>query len=344
MRDRDHVIDRLKDLGLPFATPGEVVELSIRESPDQCGAPSAEVGAALVVALSLPGGIELEHDGASRVHAYVTDGAPLTILASRGPVRLGEGDEPASMESRSSLDLFLGDDSEVVFTTPEGCGIFVERGERFRAYPFELDPVLSPSPPGIESPAAAWCEELPEGWVKDHVREHTATSDALSQAIAVGAYRRYLSSTWDRDAREAAIADLRAGREIAAIARADSWARSLTEAQVGAIERLAAAEVTWLLDVLDDLRAAESVGIPAWRDQLRELCIARDDLDALRRLMALRGAADRLVSVLEVLDRVAAPFVSTLPAECTLADPQLLEAARQDDSSWWVAAVEADRG
>ncbi|HQK51580.1 MAG TPA: hypothetical protein PLK60_10380 [Myxococcota bacterium] len=177
-------------------------------------------------------------------------------------------------------------------------------------------------------------EKSPE-WLRSAVLRHLDGMDALSQVMALAVFRRFrcLCTTAD----EVRIAIERAMAQDATVLSdfIDDWIQSQSMEEVRRIESLALEEVRRLRDLLHEVEETLDPEEPAWIRRWIAWCESRDDLEALRVLVDLRGGSPRLDAELRSLDEQGDNFRVGLPRRITTEVTRLREVASLDPGAWW---------
>ena len=243
-----------------------------------------------------------------------------------------------------SLPISTTDDRlRVTFALPSACLVRVSGGDGFVVRWSEREilfqPLHSPLPPSkslakTEPPIDALVADLQGAWIREEVEKYS--SDPWSRVVAMGLILRYFSADLGSNERRALLADLSAGKTPEVVMRIRSWRDALDDDQRGAILGFARTARLSLQTSLDSLRETFALE-PAWIDKFVTACVKRDDLEAVRWLMA--GPTD-LDEALKDLDDAAWAFVVTLPAALRPDHPRLLRAAALDPTAWWIRPVQ----
>ena len=112
------------------------------------------------------------------------------------------------------------------------------------------------------------------------------------------------------------------------------WVRSLEPEQVSTMGRLALAEAERLGEAAGHLERSDPES-DAWRDEWRQLCHRRDDLEGVRVLLAERGASQALDSHLAAVDRAGRALRMSAPLARLGPDERLRRARLADPDAWW---------
>jgi hypothetical protein len=177
-------------------------------------------------------------------------------------------------------------------------------------------------------------ERSEERWLRHEVDARLAHDDSWQNVVAAGLLARLAAP---------AAAVWTGNRPPEPLARARQWAREMTPDQRDTLGALLLAEVDRLLVVLESLTETLECEDPGWQADLRDLCLARDDVEGARLLLMEGGDAGRGTGLVMVLDTAGGAFVRSLPVQLRVSDERLRHVARFDPTAWWVAlASEAE--
>lgn len=344
----------LEQLGLASATFGEGESLVFPADP------TARGGAAANLALGLSALVASDFAGTrfdpTRLAVLERSGVRLEVLrddrdivkivlpgGAQGAVR-GLREDPDARQD-DPLDpatryVDLRRSGPVFAEIEEGNGVLlVPEDDRIVIFPvFHAPPCVEPLAE-IGSDLATWCTACDDAWLVDQVRARVL-DDPWEHAVAVGLYARSLEPQSGERIRQV-VERLSAGEVDEDFARASRWARALGPEQRRSIEDLALAEVDRLHARITDLAETMDLDDPSWREDLAELCRARDDLQGVRLLLIEAGAGRRIGASLPHLDAEGKLLLWSLPRVIAVEDEQLRRAAAAEPAAWWTRLVSA---
>lgn len=179
-------------------------------------------------------------------------------------------------------------------------------------------------------PAESMLEDQDQ-WTRDFIAFQLEVHDSWHNAVAAGAYLRF-----------ATLPKRAPLPTFASESPAHRWVSGLTEAQRAAVlARLdARLDVLWMhLEALDVTVASHDQD---WLDDLRRLCLERDDLESVRLLMNWPTTNTRMEERIYGLDALAEDAMLAIPRAVRLDDEQLYRAAVDTPLSWWTIPVRFD--
>jgi len=195
-------------------------------------------------------------------------------------------------------------------------------------------PLVLNAPPDLSvGVALEWARDSADDWLHDEIHSRLDGGGTWEIAVTAGMFARLQRLTPAR-AREIASAQLR-GEVDEAAARPWRWVRRLSAMELTALEGLSLAEIDILHRSLADLRRTLAAEDPIWRDDVRELCHRRDDVECVWRLLNEAGAGRRVRMLLASLDIAADALVAGLRGECQLDDERLRRVGAEQPDAWW---------
>jgi len=172
-------------------------------------------------------------------------------------------------------------------------------------------------------PTARIMRSIKDPWLRQEVRRYAG--DPWTRLIGAGVALRYYSPPRSLHRR------ILAGYKPAIHRAVEAWVAGLSPEELRTIHDLFHAMVFALRLDLADLEAQFTVE-PEWQAQWLYACQTRDDLEALRELLATDGSYD-YDSDLRDLDADAWAFALTVPPFSD--DLRLSAASTFDPNAWW---------
>lgn len=263
-----------------------------------------------------------------RIYVQATDSMPI-----KGVV-IGEGTcEP--QEDKAEV-VFIGARRGMVQRL-DGVGIvFSAEPTYLEVTPFMLPGEDVPGFAEVDVDLRPLLDATTDPWLRAELERYD--TDPWRRVIACGLLLRYWSEGLDAAALESATMAYIEGVEPQAwkVVRqvTSAWGEEVQNTIVDfAISEII--RVQWELDELKECRPTE----PDWVARFVQVCIARDDLESVRELLAFLGRHDINTS-LAALDDEALCFVSTIPVGLDPQNPRLLRALAREPQAWWTSPVE----
>jgi hypothetical protein len=189
-------------------------------------------------------------------------------------------------------------------------------------------------PVSVRAPLGEWVADCPDSWLAGELRTRAAATDSWSQAVATGLHARLLTPDSSDTTRRIVEATMQ-GLVHELLRRPRKWASELRQEQRAFLENQALAQADPLFDEIDQLGIRPAIDEPPWREQLRVVCLKRDDLESVRVVLDQGNGSPELEATLDALDRRGFEFIHTLPWVATLEDKRLRRASLADPDAWW---------
>ncbi len=212
----------------------------------------------------------------------------------------------------------------VVSPYPEGVGVFAFS-----------KPLPIPQLPKISSEVVSWCTPAGDDWLLREVCERVDGGDALEHAIAVGMAARLVRPS-PGEARSH-VKRLIEGVRDPGLSREWEWVRSLSEEQRRGLEELGVSAASGLLEDLERLLDEPRPDEQDWREGVLSTLRRRDELEGVRQLLRVAGAARRIDAALARVDEEGEAFILAIPSwKGAGGDEHLLRASCGLPEAWWV--------
>ncbi|MBP7126617.1 hypothetical protein KBD49_09660 [Myxococcota bacterium] len=266
-----------------------------------------------------------------------SDGSPFTVTGKLGEVEL-------KTERPGFLEGILGPGSGISVADSSGRGVTIYRADQDRIghcpYPEgNSAPVFFHD---LKAPVGELLAGVPDGWWKTCAALHGRQPDTLSQAMCAAVIRRFRTLASSPRANRERLEGMLRGENPPDEA-VDRWIAGLREEEVRTIEDLAIGEASRMEDALRDLDADLDPEDPLWLRRWTEFCENRDDLQAIRTLLSLRGMGTRLRTALESLDDQAELFLAGLPRGLPVDSIRLRSITGLEPGAWWTQCARETR-
>ncbi len=195
--------------------------------------------------------------------------------------------------------------------------------------PIELSPLARLEPPVID-----WVQQLNDSWLVGQIKARVDARNSWSRVVAAGMLARLPIPATTANAR-AWVDNLAAGRPDPVLAEPRRWVRTLNEQQTRSVEQESIAEVDALHDAVEMVAINVDSDSAHWREEWRNLCHRRDDVECVLVLLDEIGKAVNLRDSLVSLDREGDLLRLSVPLGTLENDERARRTALKNPGAWW---------